>query len=63
MSTTDLRQAIGLHQFATLLISAGMILIGYLGYTNALTPQPVLFAALFIAGSILSFYAGTLRAR
>lgn len=63
MSTTNLRQAIGLRQFATLLISVGMILIGYLGLTNALTVNAVLFAAFFITALLLSFYAGTLRTR
>jgi hypothetical protein len=58
MSTTDLRQAIGLCPFATLLVSVGMILLGYLGYTNALTAHAVLFTAFFIAASLKMMLGG-----
>lgn len=51
-------QGIGVRQFAGLLFSASMVLIGYLGLTGTVTAHSVLLAAILSAMVVLSFSLG-----
>lgn len=46
------------QQFAGLLLSASMILIGYLGLTGTVTTHSVLTTAILVAIAVLSFSLG-----
>lgn len=51
-------KGIGVRQFAGLLLSVSMVLIGYLGLTGAITTQSILFTGILVAVAVLSFSLG-----
>ena len=51
-------EGFGVRQYAGVLLSVSMILIGYLGLTGTVTAGSVLFAGIFVAVAVLSFSLG-----
>lgn len=48
----------GVRQYAGLLLSASMVILGYMGLTKRVTTESVLIAAILVTVAVLSFSLG-----
>lgn len=61
--TEEDMKGFGIRQFAGILLSVSMVLIGYLGLTGTVTAHSLLFASIFVAVAVLSFFLGRQSSR